>query len=456
MRYNKLSIAAAFLVATTLFSCNRGDDFYVSPNSPAITSPKALLPVIEVQTFSTFEGDLARSASILVQHNVGADGQATSTQVYTLQESQFDNQWQQIYSTLKNCQIMVDSFGTGRPYYAGIARVMMAMNLGLATDLWGDIPFTEALKGSLNYKPKYDSQEDVYKGILVILDSAISNLNQDVASNLALPGSDDYIYGGDVTNWAAAAHTLKARYMNRMSNKTTYNADAILAELALGISDESMNMMAIHGVTGNEQNQWFAFQDARFQYIVSSKTLVDEMLKRPTDTRVYYYFDSTGFGGVVGSPIDEPNVDVSILGSYLAGSSATPVPLVTYAEAKFIEAEASQRKSELADAALALNEAIQASCVQVTNGAYNGRDIATYTSSDVNLEKVMYEKWLAMYGQAEAFADYRRTKLPVLTPNPVGAITVIPERYPTPQSERVNNPNAPLVNIADPLWFAKP
>jgi hypothetical protein len=453
MKFATITIAAFVFALSFLSSCKRGDDLYINPNNPAVASPATLLASIEVQTFNTYEGDLTRNGEMLIQHMVGADGQATQVQVYSLNENQFDNQWQQVYQTLNNGQTMLNSFGAGRPYYSGITRVLMALNWGMLADMWGDIPYTQALKAQANYQPAYDPQQTVYAGIISMLDQAIADLSKETNSNLSFPGGDDFVFGGDPGLWLSTAHTLKARYLNRYSNKPNYSPTQILDELTQGIASSSDNAMAIHGESGNEENQWYAYLNQR-AYIVAASTLVDSMLRRPTDERLYYYYDSTGLGGVIGSPIDETDPEVSYWGSYLAAASSTPTPLVTYTEAKFLEAEVRFRSGDQSGAATALNDAIVASATEVTGGAYTGSELAIYDASTVTLERVMYEKWIAMFGQAEGYTDYRRTKLPVLTPNPKAQLNSIPERYPTPQSERVNNPKAPIPALSLPTWFA--
>jgi hypothetical protein len=125
-------------------------------------------------------------------------------------------------------------------------------------------------------------------------------------------------------------------------------------------------------------------------------------------------------------------------------------------EAKYIEAEVRARQSNGAAAATALNEAIKASCSKSTGGDFSGASIATYTAASTNLGRVMYEKWIGMYGQNEAWADYRRTKMPVLIPNPNGAVNMIPERLPMSLQETNSNPsNVTNLPITTPVWWAQ-
>jgi hypothetical protein len=437
-------------------SCRHDQALFVNPNSPTNATAQTLLTAVEVFTFNNYESDIDRDGEILVQHVVGANGQAQQPQAYQLPEDNFTNVWGSLYQTLETAKLLKQNFGAKDPYYQGIADILMAMNWGLTTDCWGDIPFTEALQAEQNTFPHYDLQQTVYAGINSLLDSGITLLSDTAAKGL-IPGADDVVFNGKLDNWIKTAYTLKARYLLRYSNKSNFNPTAILADLDKGINDPSQDCMATHGANSQEANQFYAFNQARTGYIVASNTLVDSMSLRANDQRLFYYFDSTGFGGVVGSPIDSTIQTASPIGIYLAAASNTPVPLVTYFEALFIKAEIEARNNDLGNAATDLNNAIKQNASKVTGGVYSGANIATYTASTASLNRVLYEKWIAMFGQPEAYVDYRRTKVPALTPNSLGATApIIPQRYPTPTNERTSNPNAPAPAITLPVWFAAP
>jgi hypothetical protein len=132
--------------------CKRGDDFTISPNSPSKVTPGLLLTAIQVSTFNSYEGNLTKNASILVQQNTGVEGQALPINNYTLAENEFDNQWSQLYQALYSCKDLQSQFGNSNPYFSGITNVLEAFNWGMLTDLWGDIPFSEAIQGAQNYR----------------------------------------------------------------------------------------------------------------------------------------------------------------------------------------------------------------------------------------------------------------------------------------------------------------
>lgn len=453
-------------------ACKKGDDLYISPNSPLEVTPALLLTAVEVSTFNSYEGALVKYSSILVQQNVGVDGQALPINNYNIAENELDNQWGQLYQALYNCKELQTKFGAENPYYSGMADVLAAMNWGMLTDLWGDVPFSEALQAQANYQPKYDSQKDIIEGILRMLDAGIAKLGQPGDANTFTPGNDDLVYKGDVSAWIKLAYSLKARYQNRLSKTSLYNASDVLESLSKGIQSSSEDFSSLHGSGGMDRNQWNDFQNNRPGYILASKPFIDAMQVRPTDLRVYAYFDTILTAGeLVGSAVDEPSASASEWGAYLAGNvieiarnaSGAPtsvlrdpsksVRLVSYTEMKFIEAEVKARQG--ADAATPLNDAIKESCVTVTDGAYGGADIAVYTSATATLEKVMNEKWMALFGSLEPYNDYRKTGFPALTVNPSGRLNVIPKRFPTPQAERVGNRNAPTPALTAAVWWAQ-
>ena len=88
---------------------------------------------------------------------------------------------------------------------------MTAMYLGILTDHFGDIPYSDALQGADKLKAEYDSQQDIYATIFSLLADGKANL---LEPSDVMPGGDDLIHGGDLAAWAATADGLRARYLN--------------------------------------------------------------------------------------------------------------------------------------------------------------------------------------------------------------------------------------------------
>jgi hypothetical protein len=456
---SKIIIGFALLIAG-LNSCKKGDDLYINPNLPSTATPATMLSACEVGTFNCLESGAVRIASIFMQNNSGVSGQAVQPEQYQPIESDMDNYWNTLYPNMLNCKLIGDNFGAADPVYRGIARVLFAMNLGLATDMWGDVPYSEAFQGASNLTPHYDPQQSILNDIQTLLDGAIADLAN--TTNNVVPANDDFVFKGNTAAWTKVAWTLKARYYNRLSKKGGFDPNVVLTDLTNGIASNADNCYAIHGTNAPETNQWTSFLNNRLGYVVASQTLIDSM-GNMTDPRTPYYFDTTGQGNkAVGNILGNLNSAVSNWGPYLGGfdnmgnlNPAKNIVLVSYAEALFLQAEAKARLGD-ATAFTTLNNAIMASVSEVTQGASTGSSIATYTAVNTTVHTIILEKWKAMFADpVESYSDYRRTGFPVLGINPIGLINYIPKRLPTPEQERTTNPNAPTPALSVPVWYAQ-
>ena len=458
----KILVPVLLIVLISVLSCKSFvEGWDTSPNTPTTVTAPLLLSETEVATFMYYTGQLARTPSIFIQQTAGTDFQMTDIANYTLLEGDNVNEWEALYTDcLMNEQLLIDNFGNPNPYYAGIGKVLKAMALGLLTDTWGDVPNREALKGltgvtAVQLNPHFDPQETVIQDIQSLLSDAITDLSRPAGDNVLLPGTDDYIFGGDPANWINAAWILKARYANHLSKKDPASSATDALSFLSNVNDTLPDLMAIYGSQSNEQNQWYAFQQDRGNYMQMGEFFID-LLISINDPRLTYYALPNLDGQYIGTAKNSNNTNTSDWGPYAGTSSATNLPLVTHFEAKFIEAEANLRLGNTDAAATAYNDAVKASVLKVT-GASNPAFEALYaseTGSSIALEKIMTQKYIAMFTQPEAWSDWRRTNLPALVPNPDGVVNGIPRRFPTCLSERNYNTNAVVVsNILTPIWW---
>ena len=447
-----LSIFTLLALAMFHSGCEKFVEGYdESPNDPLDVNIEVLLTGTEVATFSNFSGNLARIPSVLVQQMAGRQFQYEDVQEYVIREADIDNDFQQLYNgAMINANLLIDKAGDQNKHYRGIARIIKVMNIGLATDSWGDVPYSEALKGLEsvdNFNPAYDAQENILRDMQAELDLAIQDLSSAEADNIKLPGEDDLIFGGDAQKWRNAARILKARYYNRLSkrdpqNSATQALAALDAAYADGLTASGNDMMIQTGIATNEWNQWYAFEQQRAGYITLNQFFINMLAGDP---RLPLYVTADNDGNYT---------DQQPIGAYY-GDFDSPLPLVTYHEAKFIEAEAALRASDNARAATAHNAAITANLTKlgVADAAYLAAN-ATETAATVTLEKVMTQKYIALFTQNEVWCDWRRTNLPALTPNPDASLAAIPRRFVTAQTERLYNANATVVsNLLQPVWW---
>ncbi|MEO0474145.1 MAG: SusD/RagB family nutrient-binding outer membrane lipoprotein, partial [Bacteroidota bacterium] len=431
-----------------------------SPNSPTEVSEGLLLTASQLGTFALYTGQLARLTSVLTQHSAGTDFQFVDIARYNILEGDNVNEWETVYTKcLVNEDQIILQAGTDNPYYAGIAKIQKAMAIGLATDLWGDIPNREAgqgIQGAEFYNPAYDPQETIFSDIQDLLSAAIEDLSKSATANKALPGADDLIHGGNPDAWINTAWILKARYALRLSKRSSEAANDALGFLnSANLTGPIDDANAIFGTNGNEFNQWFAFNNERGGYMMMGEFFID-LLKSINDPRLPFLASPDLNGEFVGTPLGSVDNSTSSIGPYL-GTNNSISPLVTYVEAKFIEAEAHFLNNDLDLAARALNAAI-ITHVELVTGESIPADYeaaqASETAATVSLEKIMTHKYVAMFTQVESYSDWRKTGIPALSANPDGVINEIPRRLPTPSVERINNTNSFVTsNVLTPVWW---
>jgi Starch-binding associating with outer membrane len=444
-----LLIAIAFIFLVSNESCKKFINSQdISPNAASNASAPLLLSASELAVFATYGGSISRNTSIWVQQSAGCQFQSQAVDEYALDEGDVANEWQVIYNGLKNAKFLKEKAGPENPYYQGISDVVTALLVGAATDLWGDVPFRDALKGeSGKFTAEYDPQSQVIQDIQDSLTLAIQRLSN--ANNLFFPGTDDYIYGGDVKKWKALAYLLKARYAMRISKRdANWHVNALKytdSAMVSGFTNSDFNANCVFGNKSNEYNQWYAFVKVeRTGYIYAGKKFVDTMVSIQ-DPRVAYYFTQNDSGKYAGSALGTYNTtNVSEIGPAF-GSKNSPTPLATFSELLFIRAEAFLAAGNKTEAANAHNNAIKSHVLNITGVPASGAFLtsqANETSSTISLSKIMFHKYIATYTMLEAFNDWRRTGIPTLTKNPKSSLGAIARRYPSSIEERLYNAKA--------------
>ena len=268
--------------------CKKFLDVNTDPNNPNDVSEPLILAPLETQVATNIAGGsfsfqnangIAMVTSFLLQQ-ISVNQPQPNAEGYSIRQDDVDIPWFSIYSeTLQNLRILNrKAVANGNHSYGVIAKVLTAYSLGIATDMWGDVPFTEAFDG--NFKPAYDSQENIYKILHEILDSAILE-NQLPAGN-KIPTSDDFIYGGDMVKWEKFAYTLKARYYLHLTNAPGYDAGTqassaleALAKGFAGIEDEAS--FASYSDNPNSESPWFASTTPDQGGVVLASTVVDSL-----------------------------------------------------------------------------------------------------------------------------------------------------------------------------------
>jgi len=431
-----------FIGIMLITSCKKSyfyDGINVDPSELKDPVPSSLIPGIILSTGYEWGGDASRFSSIFMQQVTGAANQSFLANRYAVSSDDVDNMWTAgLYGggIMNNANALINIATTkNQQHYVALGQIMMAFNLGLTTDLWGDVPYTQAFKGIDNTQPTYDTQEQIYASIDQLLTKAIASLGADEASPFQ-PAADDILFGGDLQKWTRFAHSLRAKFYLHLAKRDRANYNKALTEAALGFLAGENAEVKFTGTSVTSQNPWFQFNDQRGDIVFTGH--IYDLMAAANDPRLAVYSDGAeGLGSLYGSP-------------------NSSVFLMSYDELKFIEAECNFQKSgqDKAAAATAYNEALRANLSRTINNASYAATVAK-TAADITLADIMTQKYIALFLSPEVFTDWRRTGLPVLVAPEGSALGgALPRSLPYPSGEQRYNSNAPRnTTLARRVWW---
>jgi hypothetical protein len=442
MKNIKLYVLMLLIGGMTLTSCESYfGDINVDPNNPVTVTPNVLLPQIQVRLAYTIWGDASRYVGIYTQHLDGVGRQFAVIQDYGIRPADLNSMWgSNLYSgiLMDNRQLLRLAEEGGFGHYSGISKAIEAYSMMMLTDLFGDAPYSESFQGTDVIQPKFDTQESIYNAIFDLIASAKADLNGDNGG--FPPGADDLIYGGNAGSWIKFLNVLEARgrlHLSKRNGAAAYTA--ALAALNAGGFDSAADDARIQfGESATAAAPWFQYIDQRDDIEVGGR--FKTVMQNLSDPR-----DSTyGADLEIPHPVFKADRSVSIL---------------TFAEAKFIEAEAEFNANGAAAAHPAYLVGIEASFAESGQSsdyaAYAAQATTDPGAANLTLEQIMTQKYIALFGNYESFSDWRRTGIPNLAANPnVG--TEVPRRLPYAENEILSNENAPspaALTIYSRVWW---
>jgi hypothetical protein len=218
--YKKI-IALVFLF-TSFFSCEDLTEVNNNPNGvqPDLVNPNLVLPTVLTEAAKLYVNLGYQDIAGVVQH--------TQKDAWSSGHNDYDwggNQsWSAYYDVLRNNQLVYDRAVADKlEFHQGVALVMKSFMFGLITDLWGDAPYSTALKGELgkteDILPAFDSQEAIYTGVLADLEKANTLLSKSKAEYSGIVDNTDVYFSGDPAKWRKMANSLALRYYMRISAK---------------------------------------------------------------------------------------------------------------------------------------------------------------------------------------------------------------------------------------------
>jgi len=217
------------LLAAILFSCQDLEELNINPNGvdPAVAHPNLLLSTVISETGKKVV-DLGYGNIAGVMQHTQKDGWSGGHNSYDWTP---DQDWGGYYGILRNVDEMYDkAVDMKLEFHQGVALVIKSYVFGLITDIWGDAPYSHALKGEQggeeNLKPLFDTQEDIYTGILADLETANTLLSKSESDYSDISAIQDVLFNGDVGLWRKFANSLALRYYMRLSEKDPSTAQA--------------------------------------------------------------------------------------------------------------------------------------------------------------------------------------------------------------------------------------
>lgn len=486
MKFNTNYIAGFGLAALlALSSCDKDfEETNINPNSPEQVSSALLLPNIIRSTTNEIAGKAWGYGNLVMQQT--AKIQFTNEDRYNWGPQ--GDPYGTFFNALRDINNVISiSEAAGQKNYVGIAKVMRANLYSFMTDAYGELPYSEAIqaKTDINY-PKFDTQEEIYTGILAELKEA-----NDLLGASAEQVEGDILFNGNVLRWKKFANSLRLRILMRLSDRNNPSAEmqSILTNPAQSpIFTSNQDEAALQYLQDvPNQHPLYTTRSGSYDEIRLSEKM-ENALKGLNDPRLFAYAQPTNASaaGVVGLPDayqgvpnglgDEealkysPSGDpakggsnfISRVGLLFSCSACTPLAnptgyqavLMSYSELQFILAEARERGFITTGSAeefykngiqssvdyykgryTLINLPQIASKLVVDNTYYQHAGVAYTGTSQEKLSKIGTQKWLALFFTGmEGWYDWRRTGYPEIVPGPAAFINTVPVRFIYPGS----------------------
>ena len=410
---------------------------------------------------------------------------------FTTSFDQSNTVWANLYGNITNYNnIQVAAASKGAGIYEGIARIMKAHNFGILVDLFGNIPYKDALQGVNNLTPTYSKGADIYKDLLLQLDTAITRLKTPT-TNSADKNPEiakyDLAYAGNTANWIKVANTLKLRLIIHAADVPGFPVAAEYAKIVAnggGFLNAGENLQINPGYSASKPNPYYR------QYVTNeggtaapggdvtkaSAYAVGPLGTNPNFASGYYGYNGDPrisrfyvagalglrgipYGEVSGANTDNVGANLASVGGpgLVPTGSSSRAWIMTSVESLFLQAEAKHRNiipggpgTATAQVNAAITEsfvwlgltAAAASSYISGNTGYADVDYA-YASSNpavipaggpqAGLYTIISQRWFALNAIAsyEVWTDYRRTdiKYGVASGYPAGPpLSIIPSR----------------------------
>jgi len=298
LKYKNLGILLT--ISMLVFSCMNLEELNINPNGvdPASGHPNLLLATVQTQLGQNVVGLGFGDLAGVVQHTQ-KDGWSSGHNDYDWASQ--GQSWAPYYEALRtNDEMIKKAEELDLPHHKALGLILKSYLFGMIADLWGDAPYSQALKGEHggegNLKPLYDSQREIYIGLLADLEAANELL---MGAGASIPPAQDVFYQGDVMKWRKFANSLSLRYLMRISNKEAAVAKAGIEKIVANpgqypIISSASDDALMNYVGASPDNSWPSntvfdkSTSGNYNRIKVCSTLIDA-LKSLQDPRIAVY-----------------------------------------------------------------------------------------------------------------------------------------------------------------------
>ena len=468
----KLILAVLLAISTT--ACFKESDINVDPNRSTSVDPALLFSGASTQFSLLRVAELTWPIALMNQMWASGGRWGLSQSLYD--QTRIRSAWGRTYTdVLKNLNVAVEIAQNTQPINKNAVaqcKILMAFAYAQTSLLWGDIPFTEAATGKVDF-PKFDKQQDVLNGSIAMLDEAIGMIDLNAKGIIA---PNDLYYGGDMAKWRKFANSLKMRILFSMVDADASKGAAIGQLIAGGnmISSSADAMLYKYYNQPGRQNPRFSFT-AIFRGGVQSDWYcskpVYDLLVSLKDPRIPYFYqpgsDAASNEFIALGPVEVYTTKSALVNMNLLKPELPEVSF-SYSEQLLFEAEAIARGFAPGgfDAATAkMRAGVRESMLTLgvtaaqTDAYVAGLPALTATNFKTVLSQQQY---LDLFMRPiEGWVQHRRSgavgqEIPAMT-TPTGAPVAGLIRRLLYRSEEVNsNPNTPSgLTLDTPQWFDK-
>jgi len=451
---NKNWIWALALSGLTLGSCSDFGDTNIDPNGPTAVPAANLVTQAQFNQYERVHGRALNAEWGMLMVQQWSQNEYAEDSRYNVDAVSFDASWSDMYvNTLKELTSAKEIINSDENIPAAIKtnqlaiiEILMVDAFHTITDMWGSVPYTQAINTEFN-NPTYDSQQSIYTDLLSRLDVALGQLDSGSSSF----ASGDVVHGGDVAAWKKTGASLLMRMAMRVSDVDN------------GLASEYVSKAAAFGVIeSNAENALFVFDGAnpdlsnplwydanignRDDFAVSD--VLVNTLTDMGDPRLAEFAALNNEGVFRGMPYGLLDAEAFGLKSVTSRpsekvrSAAQPHVIIDRAEVAFLTAEAIERGYLSGDGLAAYADGVTASMNYwgITDQAAIDAYIVANPYTGNFKEVLGTQKWLAMYmNGVQAWAEWRRLDFPQLAVPAAALNPSIPVRLPYPISEDTNN-----------------